>query len=179
MVKCLGEAETWGVSNEITNTVLGEGHKTATTMSRVTAIYHIIINTHRRENTLPLKSCDLLYRYIGKVIINTGSTAYAINGIENHIHILVDLNPMVTLSGLVRDIKVASNQWMKKNVAFFPAFRGWGKEYAAFSYAQRDRDMVMNYIQRQREHHQKETFEDEFRKCIERVGLEWNDFLLT
>ena len=79
-------------------------------MSAVTAIYHIVINTHRREMTLPLSSCDQLYRYIARVVQNSQSTLLAINGIENHIHLLVNLHPSVRLSDLVRDIKLSTSQ---------------------------------------------------------------------
>ena len=129
--------------------------------------------------TLPLESCDELYRYIARVIQNKQSILYAIGGIENHIHLLVNLHPSVPLADLVRDIKLASSQWLKRQPSLFPNFVGWGKEYGAFSYALRDRDMVANYIAKQREHHNRETFEQEFQKHIERAGLEWNDYRLT
>ena len=102
-------------------------------MSAVTAIYHIVINTYRREMTLPLTSCDQLYRYIARVVQNSKSTLYAINGIENHIHLLVDLHPSVRLSDLVRDIKLSTSHWIKQNQDSFPQFAGWGKEYGAFT----------------------------------------------
>ena len=148
-------------------------------MSAVTAIYHIVINTYRREMTLPLDSCDRLYRYIGQVVLNSQSTLYAINGIENHIHLLVNLHPSVRLSDLIRDIKLSTSQWIKQNRGLFPMFAGWGKEYGAFTYALRDRDMVANYIKNQREHHRRETFEDEYRKHLMTAGIDWNDYRLT
>ena len=148
-------------------------------MSAVTAIYHIVINTRGREMTLPLASCDQLYRYIAGVVQNSQSTLYAINGIENHIHLLINLHPSVRLSDLVRDIKLSTSQWMKHNRECFPQFAGWGKEYGAFSYAMRDKEMVANYIKNQRAHHQRESFEDEYRKHLQNAGIEWNEYRLT
>ena len=148
-------------------------------MSAVTAIYHIVINTYRREMTLPITSCDNLYRYIARVVENSQSTLLAINGIENHIHLLINLHPSVRLSDLVRDIKLSTNQWIKQNRVAFPQFVGWGKEYGAFTYALRDKEMVANYIRNQRTHHQRESFEDEYRKHVTNPGLEWNDYRLT
>ena len=72
--------------------------------------------------TLPLTSCDQLYRYIARVVQNSQSTLYAINGIENHIHLLVNLHPSVRLSDLVRDIKLSTSQWIKQNRDSFPQF---------------------------------------------------------
>ena len=148
-------------------------------MSAVTAIYHIVINTYRREMTLPLASSDRLYRYIGSVIQNTQSTLYAINGIENHIHLLINLHPSVRLADLIRDIKLSTTQWIKQNREEFPQFAGWGKEYGAFTYALRDKEMVTNYIKNQREHHQRENFENEYRKHLANAGIEWNEYRLT
>jgi REP element-mobilizing transposase RayT len=148
-------------------------------MSAVIAIYHIVINTHRREMTLPLDASDLLYRYIAAVVKNSQSTLFAINGIENHIHLLINLHPSVRLSDLVRDIKLSTSQWIKQNRSSFPQFAGWGKEYGAFSYAMRDKEMVANYIRNQRVHHQRELFEEEYRKHLHNAGIEWNDYRLT
>ena len=149
------------------------------TMSAVTAIYHIVINTHYRQMTLPMASSDQLYRYIARVVQSHDSILFAVNGIENHIHLLVQLHPSVSLSDLVRDIKLSTGQWMKKNRDLFPQFAGWGKEYGAFTYALRDKEMVANYIRNQRIHHQRESFEDEYRKHLQHAGLEWNDYRLT
>ena len=129
--------------------------------------------------TLSLNSSDNLYRYIARVVQNTNSTLYAINGIENHIHLLINLHPSVRLADLVRDIKLSTSQWIKQNRDKFPLFAGWGKEYGAFSYALRDKEMVANYIKNQRSHHQQESFEDEYRKHLMNAGLEWNDYRLT
>lgn len=148
-------------------------------MSAVTAIYHIVINTKGREMTLPLASSDDLYRYIARVIQSHDSIPFAVNGIENHIHLLIQLHPSVCLSDLVRDIKLSTSQWIKQNRNLFPQFAGWGREYGAFTYALRDKEMVIKYIQNQREHHQRETFENEYRKHLEHAGLDWNEFRLT
>ena len=141
-------------------------------MSAVTAIYHIVINTYQREMTLTLESCDQLYRYIARVVQNHNSILYAVNGIENHIHLLIHLHPSVCLSDLVRDIKLSTSQWMKQQRDLFPLFAGWGKEYGAFTYALRDKEMVANYIRNQRTHHQRETLRTSTESTWSMLG--WN-----
>lgn len=89
------------------------------------------------------------------------------------------MRPDVRLSDLVRDIKLSSSSWIKIHQASFPMFSGWGKEYGAFTYALRDKDMVANYIKRQREHHQRQSFEDEYMHMLSNAGIEWNDYRLT
>ncbi|MBQ3324786.1 MAG: transposase, partial [Muribaculaceae bacterium] len=49
---------------------------------------------------------------------------YRIGGIGNHIHMLVELSPSLSLSDLVRDIKQGSSKWAKQQV-YFPMFSGW------------------------------------------------------
>ena len=102
-------------------------------MSTVNALYHIVINTYRREMTIPDTSSEVIYRYIWGIIRNHNCILYRIGGIENHIHMLIHLHPDVNLSALMRDIKQSSSKWVKSNPQLFPLFRGWGKEYGAFS----------------------------------------------
>ena len=148
-------------------------------MSAVNAIYHIVINTHSREMTIPNLNSQQLYNYIAGIVRSNNCILYAINGIENHIHLLINLHPSIKLADLVREIKVGSNRWIKIHQASYPMFKGWGKEYGAFTYALRDRDMVKNYIERQREHHSNVTFESEYQKLLANAGIEWNEYRLT
>lgn len=147
-------------------------------MSAVNSIYHIVINTYRREMTIPNETSEHMYRYIWSIINSRNCKLYRIGGIGNHIHMLVELSPVVALSDLVRDIKQGSSKWAKQQV-FFPMFSGWGKEYGAFSCSVRDKEAIINYINNQREHHKERTFEQEYKEMIEHSGLEWNDYRLT
>ena len=76
------------------------------------------------------------------------------------------------------DIKRSSSDWAKLS-GFYPDFRGWGKEYAAFSVSVSHKEAVIAYIMNQREHHQRVRFEEEFKRIAERNGLQWGDYLLT
>lgn len=146
-------------------------------MSAVSSLFHIVINTYRREMTIPDQTSEHLYRYIWSIINSRGCKLYRINGIGNHIHMLVGLSPTISLSELVRDIKQGSSKWARQQV-YFPMFSGWSKEYGAFSCSARDQDAIINYIIRQREHHEVISFEQEYRELIERARLEWNEYRL-
>ena len=63
----------------------------------------------------------------------------------DHIHILAVVPATLAFSDFMRDLKISSSKWLKENVNF-PYFNGWGREYAAFSYAFRDKDLISNYI---------------------------------
>lgn len=147
-------------------------------MSAVSSMFHIVINTYRRQMTIPDETSEHMYRYIWSIIKSRNCRLYRIDGTGNHIHMLVELSPTMALSDLVRDIKQGSSKWAKQQV-YFPQFSGWGKEYGAFSVGQREKDNIVNYIIHQREHHKSRPFEDEYRAIIAECGLEWNDFRLT
>lgn len=147
-------------------------------MSATISLFHIVINTLRRELTIPDETSEHMYRYITAIVKSKDCKLFRINGIGNRIHMLVGLSSSVALGDLVRDIKQGSSKWAKQQV-YFPRFRGWGKEYGAFSCSIRDMDAIINYINNQRIHHDTRTFEQEYCDMIERSGLEWNDYRLT
>ncbi|GHV58168.1 hypothetical protein FACS1894182_09250 [Bacteroidia bacterium] len=89
-------------------------------------LYHIVFCTHNRENTIPREHQEFLYKYIWGIIKKRNSVLYRINGTENHIHILSDLHPTVALSDYIKEIKIASNRWMKES-GRFPLFMGWAQ----------------------------------------------------
>ena len=100
------------------------------------------------------------------LIQNKKCTPYQINGIDDHIHIFCDLHPSIALADFIKDIKIASNLWMK-DTGNFPEFVGWQDGYGAFTYSIREKDMILNYVKRQKIHHRKETFYDEFKRLLE------------
>ena len=147
-------------------------------MSKVVSLHHIVINTKNRQMTINAEHCEDMYRFITSIIKRNNCVLYRIGGIENHIHILVDLHPTVALSQLMWDIKRSSSNWAKQS-KLFPSFIGWGKEYGAFSVSETHRDAVINYIANQRTHHHRVSFEGEYQQLANRNGITWNDEMLT
>jgi putative transposase len=94
--------------------------------------------------------------------------------VEDHIHIFSDLHPTVSLSGYIKDIKVASSVWMKAS-GKFPKFEAWQEGYGAFTYSIREKDMIINYIKNQKEHHKTETFYDEFKRLLIENEIEFDE----
>jgi len=136
--------------------------------------YQIVFATKHREPTINEKNESELYKYIWGIIKNKKCQLHRINGMPDHIHIFCDLHPSINLSDLVKDIKVSTNLWIKQS-GLFPEFVGWQDGYGAFTYSIREKDMVINYIKNQKQHHKKETFEDEFRKLLNEHGIEFDE----
>ena len=134
-------------------------------------LYHIVFCTYNRQNTIPAEHQEELYRYIWGIIKNRKGVLYQINGMENHLHLLSDLHPTVALSDFIKEIKTASNSWMKQT-GNYPLFTSWAEGSCSLTYAFKDKEMIVNYIKNQKEHHRKVTFEDEYRALLREHGIE-------
>ena len=144
-------------------------------MSTYTQIlYHIVFSTRNRERCLLLEHRADLYRDIWGIIKNKKSHLYRINGVEDHVHILCSLHPMISLADLVKDIKLGSSSWIKEK-ELFPRFTHWQDGYGAFTLSTQERDTVIEYIKNQEEHHKRVSFHEEFRSLLEEAGLEFDE----
>ena len=140
-------------------------------MSKVAAYYHIVFCTKNREMTLPLQHIEDLYRFIWKIISDSKCTLIRIGGIQNHVHILHDLNPVVSLSKLLQNIKANSSGWLMHDVRF-PCFAGWATGYYASTISPEQRHTVIEYIRNQREHHLRRPFSEEMDYLYREAGFE-------
>lgn len=114
-----------------------------------------------------------LYKYITGIIRHHNHKLLSINGMSDHIHILVGLRPNQALSELVNQIKSNSSKWINEkrfcNVRF-----EWQKGYGAFSYSKSQVVDVINYINNQEIHHQKKSFKQEYLDFLNKFEIEYN-----
>lgn len=136
--------------------------------------YHIVFGTKNREATIAEEYCEELYKYIWGIIKNKNCKLYRISGIEDHIHIFSYLHPATSLADYVKDIKIASGIWMKE-CGKFPKFKGWQDKYGAFTYSIKEKDIIINYVRSQKEHHKQESFYDEFKRLLIENGIEFDE----
>ncbi|MFO8053726.1 MAG: transposase [Bacteroidales bacterium] len=105
---------------------------------------------------------------------NKNCHLYRINGVEDHIHMITHLHPSVSLSSLVKDIKLASSQYINAN-GFFKLFNGWQEGYGAFTYSIKEKDRLIEYVKNQEEHHKIITFKEEFIALLQEHGIEFDE----
>lgn len=139
-------------------------------MSYTKLLYHIIFRTHCSQPSIEIEHEKELYAYMMGCINNMDAKLFRIGGMPDHIHMFVSLPAKLPVAEFVQKLKVSSSKWLKINPNF-PLFDGWGREYAALSYCERDKDMIVNYIKNQKEHHMKENFPDEYRKYLIANGI--------
>ncbi len=118
-----------------------------------------------------------LYKYTTGIITNKGQKLLAINGMPDHIHILIGMKPSCCLSDLVREIKKSTNEFI--NEKKFTSFNfQWQEGFGAFSYSHSALDNVIAYIANQKEHHKKQSFKDEYVAFLQKFNIEFkNEYL--
>ncbi|HNR06659.1 MAG TPA: IS200/IS605 family transposase [Saprospiraceae bacterium] len=136
--------------------------------------YHIVFSTKYRERTLHADGRPALFRYITAILKNKKCHMYRINGVEDHLHMLMDLHPSTSLSDLIKDIKLASSKFIKEN-KLFPSFGGWQDGYGAFTCSYREKDALIAYVNNQERHHQKKSSMEEFIEFLNDAGVEYDE----
>lgn len=117
---------------------------------------------------------DLLFRYISGLLENKKCHLYRINGVEDHIHIVTHIHPTVALSGLVKDIKLASSNFIKEQKLFL-SFDGWQEGFGAFTYSIKEKDTLIRYVMNQETHHAKKDFMTEYKELLIANNIEFNE----
>jgi REP element-mobilizing transposase RayT len=111
----------------------------------------VMIPKYRRSDLLPEIQNDL-YREIRGIAQRKGAFVVAVNGTEDHIHILLRINPTHSVSNLVRDIKANSSRFISEHPSFPGIFR-WQRGYSALTYGERQISDLIKYIKHQKSHH--------------------------
>jgi REP element-mobilizing transposase RayT len=137
-------------------------------------IYQIVFATKYRRPVLVEKNRDELFKYISGILKNKKCHLYQIGGVEDHIHILTHIHQEQSLAALVKDIKVASNKYIHEK-KLFERFTEWQEGYGAFTYAERDKNRLINYVANQVEHHKKKTFREEFIELLNEHNIEFDE----
>ena len=137
-------------------------------------IYQIVFSTHNWVPALKASGREELYRYIAGIIKNKNCHLYQIGGIEDHIHIITHLHPSVSLSSLVKDIKLASTEHIKK-MKLFPGFTGWQDGYGGFTYSISSKDNLIAYVRNQEVHHKKTSAREEYLRLLKRHDIQYDE----
>ena len=136
-------------------------------------IYQIVYSTKHREYSLIKKNREQLFRYMDGILKNKNCRSFQINGVDNHLHILMKLHPTVSLSNLIKEMKISTHNMIKdKNL--FPAFKGWQDGYGAFTYANEALPNLVRYIKNQEAHHGLISYEDEYIGLLDEHGIEYD-----
>ena len=131
---------------------------------------HVVFSTKERRKSIPNEVQPELWSYMAGICKNHKMVPVAVNGIENHVHLLFHLPSTLTLAKAINLIKVNSSNWMNKNVRNF----NWQEGYGSFGVSESNLGRVAQYIRNQKIHHKRMTFEDEFLALLKKHKIEFD-----
>lgn len=135
---------------------------------------HLVFSTKNRESFITSEIEDELYNYIGTLCKGMNCPPVKIGGYTDHIHILCMLSQKIALMDLLQEVKQKSSKWVKTRDENLSGFY-WQNGYGAFSVNPSEIDKVVEYISRQKEHHGKKSFQDEFRAFLKKYNVEYDE----
>ncbi|HEV7799223.1 MAG TPA: IS200/IS605 family transposase [Pyrinomonadaceae bacterium] len=127
-----------------------------------------------RQSLLKPDFKEDLCKYITGIITNQGQKLISINGMPDHVHILIGLRPAMALADLVQEIKVDSSNFVNRQKLIVGKF-SWQKGYGAFSYGHSQLDTIIRYIRNQEKHHLRRTFKSEYLALLRKFDIAFED----
>jgi putative transposase len=137
-------------------------------------LFHIVFSTKNRIPLIEGIVARELHPYLGGIINNQGGVALEINGMSDHIHMLVKLRPSRSVSEIVREVKSCSAKWMNEKKWKFRKF-GWQDGYAAFTVSRSQVKVVREYVREQQAHHQSRDFKTEYLDLLRKHEIEFDE----
>jgi len=119
-----------------------------------------------------------LCEYKTGIIRDLSCRLHIANGPADHIHLLVSLNPSISLAEFMRIVKASSSKWVHETFPMLKHF-AWQDGYAAFTVSHSGVEKVTAYIRSQQEHHKKLSFEEELVQFLRKHGVEYDERYIT
>jgi putative transposase len=131
---------------------------------------HLVFSTAQRQHLIKIETEQKLWAYLAGIARNHGIEAFAVGGIEDHVHLLVAPPATMPISKLVQVLKANSSRWMREHGSYFE----WQKGYGAFGVSASGWEAVREYIASQRMHHAKRDFRGEFEALLRLHGVKYD-----
>ncbi|HWO02284.1 MAG TPA: IS200/IS605 family transposase [Blastocatellia bacterium] len=139
-----------------------------------TQIYlHTIFAVEGRQSLISKEHKAEIFKYMIGVVENQKQKVIAINGMPDHVHLLIGLSPDIALSALMRDVKSGSSS-MINDKRWVRGHFNWQRGFGAFSYSKSQVSRVAKYIQNQEQHHAGRSFRDEYLALLKRFDVEYD-----
>jgi putative transposase len=131
-----------------------------------------------RECLLHKSQCEELFRYTSGILENKKCKSIIVNGFSDHLHVFTGLNPSISVSNLIHDIKISTSTFINQDKKWFRGKFSWQDGFGAFSYSHSDVQDVYHYILNQQIHHQKKSFREEYLDLLKEFEVEYNERFL-
>ena len=141
-------------------------------LSRV--LIHLVFSTKNRAPLIDSKIQSELHAYLVGILEGVECPSLQVGGVKDHVHLFFGQSRTRSISEVVETLKTSSSKWIKSKGMGFKDFH-WQSGYGAFSISQSDVEAVIAYIQNQEKHHQKMSFQEEYRKMLERYQVPFDE----
>ncbi len=135
---------------------------------------HLVFSTKHRQPFITPNIEDELFAYLAGICNNLDCKAIKVGGYLDHVHILCKLSKKIALIKLLEEVKSHSSKWIKTKGSEFANFY-WQDGYGAFSVNPSEVDVVIKYIENQKNHHKTKTFQDEYRQFLKKYQVEFDE----
>ncbi len=140
-----------------------------------TQIYcHILIIVHGRFQLISNSWKDELYKYIAGIISNQGQKLIIINGMPDHVHLLIGMKANCNLSNLMRDIKGCSTKWINRKGFIDRKFK-WQSGFGAFTKGHSEISIIANYIKSQERLHKNISLKEEYIGMLKEYDVDYKE----
>jgi putative transposase len=133
--------------------------------------FHCVFSTKERARLIKPEVEERLFAYMGGVASKSKAALLAANGMEDHVHLLLHMGPSLAPSEVMQQIKGASSRFMNEGRLSLSHF-SWQDGGGYFSVSKSGVDGVIAYIEGQKDHHKKMSFQEEYRKLLTLHGVE-------
>lgn len=140
-----------------------------------TQIYiQLVFSPKHRDRLLIQQIRPRIFEYLSGIITNLGHKSIIINGVSDHVHLFLGLNPMISVSETVKELKRGSSIFINEQRFFSGKFE-WQEGYGGFSYGRSQIGNVYEYIKNQEKHHQKRTFREEYLAFLKKYEIDFEE----
>ncbi len=136
-------------------------------------LYHIVWSTKNREPLIRKELKPRVHGYIRTVVNAEGANLLFINGVDDHVHLLVATPATMLIPSLVEKVKPTSTKWFRRSFPEATNF-SWQEGYGAFTVAKSILPGVIKYIENQEEHHKTMTYKEEFLRFLDEQGIPYD-----
>ena len=141
-------------------------------MSYTNLLYHIVYATKERAPLITSALRPRLHEYLGGTVRGLNGVPIEINGMADHVHLLVRMKPVLSVSEFLSKLKSNFSGWARRQTS---GRFGWQARYAAFTVSESQVERVRRYIRNQEEHHRKTSFEEEFKALLRAHGIDFDE----
>ncbi|WP_149497683.1 IS200/IS605 family transposase [Roseiconus lacunae] len=136
-------------------------------------LVHVVFSTKYRRPVLLDDWRDDLFAYMGGTIREHKAVLLKSGGVEDHVHLLIKFHPQFAISSTIQMLKANSSKWVNEQQKTRFKFQ-WQTGYGAFTVSQSMADVVKEYISKQREHHQRLSFQQEYLAILRKHQIDFD-----